>query len=158
MVATAGVVLVAAYAWWAVGLEPFSWHGTMAVVAAGLAAVAVGARRRGVVAVRTPGVSPRPAGARTRAPGVSPRPAASGARAPGASPRPAAPRARAPGGARWGALAVVAAAWQLAAYLQEPREDHPTLSSLTNAALDSQPARAAAFVVWLLATVGLARR
>ena len=60
-----------------------------------------------------------------------------------------------------GAWAVVAGAvglWQLAAYLQAPRHDHPTLSSLANALLDSQPARTAAFVVWVLGAVRLARR
>ena len=58
----------------------------------------------------------------------------------------------------WAALAVAAGSWQLAAYLQHPREDHPTLSSLANALLDSQPARAAAFVVWIIAAVALGRR
>lgn len=60
--------------------------------------------------------------------------------------------------APWAVLAAVAAAWQLAAYLQHPRHDHPTLSSLANAALGSQVARTAAFVAWSLATVALARR
>jgi hypothetical protein len=59
---------------------------------------------------------------------------------------------------RWAVLAALAAAWQLAAYLQHPRHDHPTLSSLTNAALDSHAARAAAFVAWLAVTVTLVRR
>lgn len=58
----------------------------------------------------------------------------------------------------WGVVVATGAALQLSAYLQHPREDHPTLSSLTNALLDSHPARAAAFVVWLAATVELARR
>jgi hypothetical protein len=60
--------------------------------------------------------------------------------------------------ARWAVLAALAAAWQLAAYLQHPRHDHPTLSSLTNAALDSHAARAASFVAWLAVTVTLVRR
>jgi hypothetical protein len=55
-------------------------------------------------------------------------------------------------------LAAAAALWQAAAYLQQPRREHPTLSSLANALLDSHPARAAAFVLWLLATIRLARR
>ena len=63
-----------------------------------------------------------------------------------------------PGWGGWAALAVALALWQLGAYLQHPREDHPTLSSLANALLDSHGARAAAFVVWLLAAVHLARR
>ncbi len=63
-----------------------------------------------------------------------------------------------PGWGAWAAVAVALALWQLGAYLQQPREDHPTLSSLANALLDSHGARAAAFVVWLLAAVHLARR
>ena len=58
----------------------------------------------------------------------------------------------------WAVLVAAGGAWQLAAYLQQPREDHPTLSSLLNGLLDSHPARAAAFAVWVLATVALARR
>ncbi len=60
--------------------------------------------------------------------------------------------------ATWAALAATAGAWQLAAYLQHPRADHPTLSSLANEVLDSHLARAAAFVVWIAAVRGLARR
>lgn len=71
------------------------------------------------------------------------------------SPRPA---PDVPGWAAWAVVAAVAGLWQLGAYLQHPREDHPTLSSLANALLDSHPARAAAFVLWLLAAVHLARR
>ncbi len=58
----------------------------------------------------------------------------------------------------WGAVVVAAGAWQLAAYLQGPRADHPTLSSLTNALLDTHPARAGAFVLWLVGAATLARR
>ena len=58
----------------------------------------------------------------------------------------------------WLILAVAACAWELQAYLRQPRYDHPTLSSLANGLLDSHPARAGAFVLWLLATVELARR
>ncbi|HKY67308.1 MAG TPA: hypothetical protein VJM49_13095, partial [Acidimicrobiales bacterium] len=60
--------------------------------------------------------------------------------------------------AGWGVLAAAAAVWQLAAYLQQPRHDHPTLSSLANAVLDSHAARAGAFVAWLAATAALVRR
>jgi hypothetical protein len=137
VIAAAAVVAVAAvvaYAWWAVGLAPFSWQATVAVVAAGVAA-AVGSAWSG----RRHRSSP--------AGGVTDRPPARDTTAP----------TQAPGLTRWAVLAVVAAAWQLAAYLQHPRDDHPTLSSLTNAALDSQPARAAAFVVWLVAAALLAR-
>jgi hypothetical protein len=62
------------------------------------------------------------------------------------------------GVAVWAAWAVVAGAWQLAAYLQHPRDDHPTVSSLTNALLDSHVTRAVAFVLWIVAARGLARR
>jgi hypothetical protein len=60
--------------------------------------------------------------------------------------------------APWFALAVMLAVVQLVAYLHRPRDEYPTLSSLTNAVLDSQAARAAAFVAWLTAAAGLARR
>jgi hypothetical protein len=113
-----------AYAWWAVGLAPFSAQATAAVVLAGVAAMAVGGRDR--------------------------------------------PRRRSPtdgdvsgdvsGVAPWAVLAAVAGAWQLAAYLQHPRADHPTVSSLANELLDSHPARAAAFLVWIAAARWLARR
>ena len=62
------------------------------------------------------------------------------------------------GAAAWAALATAALAWEVLAYVQHPRVDHPTLSSLTNAMLDSQPARTAAFILWLMAMLELARR
>lgn len=58
----------------------------------------------------------------------------------------------------WAVLVALGGLWQLAAYLQHPRDDHPTLSSLANELLDSQPARAAAFVLWIVATERLSRR
>jgi hypothetical protein len=58
----------------------------------------------------------------------------------------------------WVVLVAVAGAWELAAYLQHPRAEHPTLSSLVNAVLDSHPARAVAFVVWLAGCAAIARR
>lgn len=72
--------------------------------------------------------------------------------------RPALRQAPISAAAPWLMLALAACAWELQAYLQQPRYDHPTLSSLANALLDSHPARAAAFVLWLLTTVELARR
>ena len=111
---------VAAYAWWAVALAPFSPGATAAVVLAGAAAMAVGAWER------------RPG-----------RSAGEGAPA---------------GIAAWAVLTATAGAWQLAAYLQHPRADHPTISSLTNEVLDSHLARAAAFIVWIAAARALARR
>lgn len=58
----------------------------------------------------------------------------------------------------WLAVASAAAAWQVAAYLQHPRDEHPTISSLLNSLLDSHPAQAAGFVLWLVACYGLGRR
>ena len=113
-----GWAAVCGYAWWAVGLAPFSSAASLAVVLAGGAAAVLGSRAR--------------------------RPAAS----------PADRRRTAP----WLVLVAAGAAVQLAAYLQHPRDDHPTLSSLTNALLDSHVARAAAFVAWLVAAAELARR
>jgi hypothetical protein len=118
LAASAAVAAVALYAWWAVGLTPFSGTASVAVVLAGGAAVGVGAW------------SGRPGAARP-------------------------PRGRV---APWLVVIAALAAVQLSAYLQHPREDHPTLSSLTNALLDSHPARAAALVAWLVAARGLARR
>jgi hypothetical protein len=58
----------------------------------------------------------------------------------------------------WAAVALAVGVWQVAAYLQHPRDEHPTLSSLANALLDSHPARAAAFALWLVAAAMLGRR
>lgn len=60
--------------------------------------------------------------------------------------------------ARWGALVAAVAVWQLATFLQHPREEHPTLSSLANALFESHPARAVAFLLWLAGAAALARR
>ena len=59
---------------------------------------------------------------------------------------------------RWGAAVAALAAWQVAAWMQEPRADHPTLSSLTNAALDARPVRVAAVAAWLAGAAWLGRR
>jgi hypothetical protein len=64
------------------------------------------------------------------------------------------PRQAAP----WVALAVALAAWQLAAFAQHPRHDHPTLSSLTNVALDARVSRTLTFAAWAVAAAWLARR
>lgn len=58
----------------------------------------------------------------------------------------------------WAAVLLAAVGWELAAYFQHPRADHPTLSSLMNAMLDTHALRAVAFVLWVLAAVRLARR
>jgi len=71
-----------------------------------------------------------------------------------APPRDASVRATVP----WVVLVGVLTAWQLAAYFQHPRSDHPTLSSLANTALEQRPIRALAFAAWMLAAGWLARR
>lgn len=58
----------------------------------------------------------------------------------------------------WGILCALLAAWELAAYFQQPRSDHPTLSSLADQVLDWRPAQALAFVAWLAVGVDLSRR
>lgn len=114
----AGAAGVFGYAWWATGRTPFTTTATLAVVGAGLAAVAVG---------------------QARPPQRQSRPARAGA-------------------ARWVVIMVALAGWQLLAYVQQPRSEHPTLSSLTNAALESHTARALAFTAWLAAGSRFARR
>ena len=58
----------------------------------------------------------------------------------------------------WGILLALLAAWELAAYIQHPRADHPTLSALADPALDWRPARALAFLAWLAVGAELSRR
>jgi hypothetical protein len=119
-VAALAVVVVLAWSWVVTGLAPFSATATVAVLATGLAAMAIGAlggRRR--IPVRSVGL------------------------------RSAWP---------WLGVAAVLAAWQLAAFVQSPREDHPTISSLTNAALEGRPVRAVAFAGWAVAAAWLVRR
>jgi hypothetical protein len=117
LAAAGAAAAVGLYAWWAVGLTPFTGTASLAVVLAGGAAVGVGAW--------------------------------------GHRPAVAAPRGRV---APWLVVVAALAVVQLSAYVQHPREDHPTLSSLTNALLDTHHARAAALVAWLVAARGLARR
>ena len=62
------------------------------------------------------------------------------------------------GGWVWTVLAALAGLWELQAFVQHPRRDHPTLSSMSNELLQSQTARAVALLVWLAAAVWLARR
>ena len=68
------------------------------------------------------------------------------------------PGARTRGVWLWAVLTAALAAWQLASWLQHPRDEHPTLSSLINAVLDTHLARTAAFVAWLAGAAWLARR
>lgn len=58
----------------------------------------------------------------------------------------------------WGVLGALLAGWELAAYLQTPRADHPTLSYLADQVLDGHPARTVAFLVWLVVGAGVAGR
>jgi hypothetical protein len=58
----------------------------------------------------------------------------------------------------WGVLLILLVGWELSAYLQAPRAEHPTLSSLANEVLDWRPLRALAFLVWVAAGADLARR
>lgn len=58
----------------------------------------------------------------------------------------------------WAALAAAISAWELQSFLQHPRHDHPTLSSLTNTVLESHASRALALVAWLAAGLWLSRR
>jgi hypothetical protein len=62
------------------------------------------------------------------------------------------------GALTWATLLLLLGAWELAALLQHPREDHPTLSHLANMVLDDHPVRALAFLVWLLVGLDLSRR
>ncbi len=57
-------------------------------------------------------------------------------------------------------LAVLGAllAWELMAFSLSPRSTHPTLSSITDAALGPRPLEAVAFVAWLALGRRLAQR
>ena len=57
----------------------------------------------------------------------------------------------------WLLLLAALAVWELAAYLQAPRAQHPTLSHLANGILEVRPVRAIAFVAWLAGAARLAR-
>ncbi len=115
---TATLILLLAYAAWAMSRAPFSATATVAVMVPGAAALLLGSFHR----------RPLRRGDRVRGVGA------------------------------WIAVAVSAAGWELAAYLQHPRADHPTLSSVANAVLASHSVRTAAFALWLVAAVELGRR
>ena len=119
---TASAALATAvYAWCTTGLRPFTGPALGAVLAGGIAAVAVGTGlgRHG----STDGPARSDAGTRP-----------------------------------WLVLLVAAVAWELAAYLQRPRSEHPTLSSLANGAFGSHPVRALAMTAWLVLGVRIMRR
>jgi hypothetical protein len=65
---------------------------------------------------------------------------------------------RSSGGWVWALLAGLVGSWELQAFVQHPRREHPTLSSLGNDLLQSQVSRAVALLIWLAAGVWLARR
>jgi hypothetical protein len=58
----------------------------------------------------------------------------------------------------WAVIAAVLVVWQLATFLQHPRAEHPTISSLANTGFESHPVRALALLLWLLGAAALARR
>lgn len=58
----------------------------------------------------------------------------------------------------WAVLVLLLAGWELAAWAQQPRADHPTVSSLAGPVLDWRPVRAATFLAWLAGAAALARR
>ena len=73
-------------------------------------------------------------------------------------PPPVAARELVSGAWLWATLGGTAALWELQTFLQRPRSDHPTISSLTNDLLQSHLPLAGAMLVWLAAGVWLARR
>ena len=58
----------------------------------------------------------------------------------------------------WGIVLALLVSWELAAYFQQPRADHPTLSALADPVIDWRPARALAFLTWVAVGADLARR
>ena len=58
----------------------------------------------------------------------------------------------------WGILCALLIGWELVAYFQQPRADHPTLSALADRVIDWRPARALAFLTWVALGADLSRR
>lgn len=58
----------------------------------------------------------------------------------------------------WGIVFALLVGWELAAYLQQPRADHPTLSALADRVIGWRPARALAFLAWVALGADLSRR
>jgi hypothetical protein len=50
----------------------------------------------------------------------------------------------------WVAAVVVVVGWELSELFSQPRQGHPTLSSITNALLSTHPSRFLGFLAWLL--------
>ncbi len=61
-------------------------------------------------------------------------------------------RARPPraGIAIWATILFLLTVWELAAYVSSPRDDHPTLSSISDSLMSVHIGRAAAFAGWLV--------
>ncbi|CAN5843495.1 hypothetical protein BH23ACT12_BH23ACT12_13770 [soil metagenome] len=111
---------VAAYAWAATSLRPFTVPALVVTLLTGFCVLAIGSRLR-------PAEREEPV--------------------------PVLPRVW-----TWIALFGGLAAWELAAFVQLPRADNPTLSSLANQVFDSHLVRALAFWVWIAGGLGIARR
>jgi hypothetical protein len=58
----------------------------------------------------------------------------------------------------WAILAAAVIAWELVAYFQSPRDDHPTISSMVDALEAHRPLRAVLFIGWVVLGRKLARR
>ena len=58
----------------------------------------------------------------------------------------------------WLAVVLALAAWEWTAFVQLPRAENPTLSSLANEVFDSHLIRTACFMLWMAAGLGIARR
>jgi hypothetical protein len=72
-------------------------------------------------------------------------------------PAPGFPEPRRPGAWVWAGLFVALTAWELVALAGSPREDHPTVSYLTDRVMSVHPGRALVFVLWLAAGWWLAQ-
>jgi hypothetical protein len=58
----------------------------------------------------------------------------------------------------WVGLVAALGLWELVSFVQQPRSDHPTLSSLTNTLFESHPVRTVGLVVWFILGAWLARQ
>jgi hypothetical protein len=58
----------------------------------------------------------------------------------------------------WVALFVAPMAWELVQFFSKPRSEHPTLSSIADAAMSTHPGRFAMFAIWLAVGYWLFRR
>ena len=58
----------------------------------------------------------------------------------------------------WVTLFVALLAWELISFRLSPRVDHPTLSSIADAAMSTHPGRFVVFAAWLAAGYWLFRR